>query len=128
MTYLSTVISDKSSYKPAIFRSSITEGQYDASSDFAYTVNLLNGTIHKLTLTANATITFPAVAAGSQFSLMLLQDATGSRTVTWPSSSTILKWPSSTAPTLTGTANKMDIFSFISDGVYWYGILSGQNY
>jgi hypothetical protein len=54
-----------------------------------------------------------------------LQDATGSRTVTWPSS---VKWPASTAPTITSTASKGDKFVFTADGVNWWGSVAGQNY
>jgi len=32
-----------------------------------------------------------------------------------------VKWPSGTAPTLTTTASRWDILTFVSDGTYWYG-------
>jgi hypothetical protein len=50
--------------------------------------------------------------------LHVLQDATGSRTLTW---NTVFKWPAGVAPTLTTTANARDIFSFVSDGTNLYG-------
>jgi hypothetical protein len=83
-------------------------------------------TIHRLVLTGNVTLTFPPVSAGKSFTLALVQDATGSRTVTWPAS---VQWAGGTAPTLTTTANKKDVISFLSDdGVNWTGFVSGQGY
>jgi hypothetical protein len=88
------------------------------------TLLLSNGTVQKFTLTGNGTITMPTAVAGKSFLLMLKQDSTGSRTVTWST----VKWPGDLAPTLTTTALKMDIFSFFSDGTYWYGMSGGSNY
>lgn len=101
-----------------------TETAYVANTSTALTVSLSNGTIQILTLTGNATITMPTAAAGKSFVIILRQDATGSRSVTW----TTVNWPSATAPTITGTASKQDIFSFFSDGTSWYGTTIGQNY
>src|SRR5436190_3270854 len=83
-------------------------------------------TIHRVTLTANCTFTFPTAAAGKSFTLVLVQDATGSRTATWPGS---VLWPGGTAPTLTTTASKRDVVSFLcADGTNWLGFTAGQNY
>lgn len=101
-----------------------TETAYTANSSTAITLALTNGTVQIITLTGNATITMPTAAAGKSFLLILRQDATGSRTVTW----TTVNWPSATAPTITATASKQDIYSFFSDGVSWYGVTIGQNY
>jgi hypothetical protein len=100
------------------------ETLYSANTATAITVALTNGTVQNLTLTGNATITMPTAVAGKSFIIILSQDATGSRTVTW---STVV-WPSATAPTITTTASKKDIFSFFSDGTNWYGTTIGQNY
>ena len=92
----------------------------------SYTINLNNGSLQILTLTANCTFTFPSVfAAGLGLTLLLKQDATGSRTVTWPAT---VKWPNNTAPTITATASKMDKYVFVSDGTNWIGSNAGQNY
>ena len=101
-----------------------TETAYTANTSTAITVSLTNGTVQILTLTGNATITMPAAAAGKSFIIILRQDATGSRTVTWST----VNWPSATAPTVTSTASKQDIYSFFSDGTSWYGTTIGQNY
>lgn len=52
----------------------------------ATTVNAANGTMQTATLTGNVTITLTtSLVLGTQLRLVLTQDATGSRTATWPS-------------------------------------------
>lgn len=102
-----------------------TETTYTANSGASITLDLANGTIQIITLNAaTPAITMPAAAAGKSFLLMLKQDATGSRVPTW----TTVAWPSASAPTLTTTASKLDIISFVSDGTKWYGAAGGLNY
>lgn len=100
------------------------ETPYTANSSTAITLALTNGTVQIITLTGNATITMPTATSGKSFLLMLKQDGTGSRTVTWST----VKWPAGTAPTITSTASKQDIFSFFADGTNWYGVTVAQNY
>jgi hypothetical protein len=102
-----------------------TETTYTANSSTAITLDLANGTLQIITLTGNCVYTFPTATAGKSFTLFQKQDATGSRTVTWPAS---VKWPSSTTPTITSTASKGDKFVFTADGTYWWGSVAGQNY
>jgi hypothetical protein len=96
-----------------------------ANTSTAYTVDIANGTLFDLTLTGNCTFTFPAATAGRQFTLILKQDATGSRTITWPSA---VRWVSGAAPTITPIASRTDVISFVADGTYWLGFVGGQNY
>lgn len=100
-----------------------TETRFTANSSTAITLNLANGTMQDITLTGSPTITMPTAAAGKSF-LLLLRTGTGGFTVTWST----VKWSGGTAPTLTSTASRMDIFSFFSDGTNWYGVTVGQNY
>jgi len=84
------------------------------------TLSLASGTVQTATLTASTACTFtmPTATAGKSFALLLKQAATtGNGTATFTS----VKWSSSGAPTITATAGKMDILSFISDGTNWYG-------
>jgi hypothetical protein len=64
-------------------------------------------------------------AAGTEYFVYLTQDGTGSRTVTWPGT---VKWPAATAPTLTTTAGKTDVFAFLYDGSNYFGRTVGLNY
>lgn len=107
------------------FTNGYTEESVVANTSTAYTIDLANGTLQILTLTGNCTFTFPSAVVGKSFMLLLKQDGTGSRTVTWPAA---VKWPSSTAPTVTATASRLDKYVFTSDGTNWYGSNAGQNY
>ena len=108
-----------------VFTNGYTEENVVANTASAYTIDLDNGSLQILTLTGNCTFTFPTATSGKSFMLLLKQDATGSRTVTWPAA---VKWPASTAPTITSTASKADKYIFTADGTYWYGTTAGQNY
>lgn len=72
---------------------------------------------------ANA-LSFTNGRAGGTYILILKQDGNGSRTVTWPSA---VSWPGGVAPTLTTTASRADVFSFVFDGTVYYGTGS-QNF
>lgn len=110
----------------ATFTNGYTEESVTANTSTAYTIDLANGSVQILTLTGNCTYTFPTPVAGKSFILVQKQDATGSRTVTWPAS---VDWPGGTAPTLTATASKADKFVFTAiDGSNWLGSVAGQNY
>jgi len=100
------------------------ETPYSENSATAITLALTNGTVQIITLTGNATITMPTATSGKSFIMFLKQDATGSRTVTWST----VKWAGGTAPTITSTASRQDIYSFFADGTNWYGVTVGQNY
>lgn len=81
-------------------------------------------TMHDVTLTANCTFTFPTAGAGKSFSLRTVQDATGSRTVTWPAA---VKWAGGNAPTLSTAASSVDAFAFVCfDGTRWEGFFAAK--
>jgi len=107
------------------FTNGYTEETVTANTSTAYTIDLVNGSVQILTLTGNCTFTFPTATAGRSFILILKQDATGSRTATWPAA---VKWPAGTAPTITSTASKSDKYIFTADGTNWIGSNAGQNY
>jgi hypothetical protein len=84
------------------------------------TISLTSGTVQTATLTGNCTFTMPTVVAGKSFILLLRQDATGNRTATF----TGVKFNSAGAPTITATANRLDILTFVADSTNWYGSIS----
>lgn len=110
---------------PTINTGYIEQASSIATASSPYTVDYANGSVQFITLSASITLAFPTAVAGKSIMLFLVQDGTGGRTVTWPAS---VKWPASTNPVLTTTANKADKFVFTSDGTYWYGSNAGQNY
>jgi hypothetical protein len=97
----------------------VAVGTVGASS----TLSLTNGTVQTATLTASTACTFtmPTATAGKSFVLLLKQAAaTGNGTATF----TGVKFGTAGAPTITATAGKMDILTFIADGTNWYGSIA----
>ncbi len=87
------------------------------------TLSLTGGTVQTATLTASTACTFtmPTATAGKSFVMLLKQAAsTGNGTATF----TGVKWGASGAPTITATAGRMDILTFIADGTNWYGSIA----
>jgi hypothetical protein len=74
--------------------------------------------VAKVTLGGNRTLSAPTNGVTGQFiSLAVIQDGTGSRTLTWNSA---YEFTGDTAPTLTTTINKADVFVFRYNGTVWH--------
>lgn len=96
-----------------------------AASGAAEALDLSAASIFNVTLTDNCTFSFAnSPSDGFGFTLILVQDGTGSRTVTWPVS---VEWAGGSPPALTGTAGSKDILTFMTDdgGTTWYGFVAG---
>jgi len=115
------VVTFSKAIKPAL------EANSDGST---VTFDLNEANVHTVTLgvgLGDGTRTFAISneTAGQKFIIRILQDGTGSRTVTWFST---IKWAGGSAPTLTTTANKADVVGFIVTGTDTYdGFVVGQN-
>lgn len=93
----------------------------DGDSGAADTINWNEGNNHKSTLSANCTFAYTAPAGPCHLQHKLVQDATGSRTVTWPAT---VKWAGGSAPTLSTAANAVDIIGLWWDGTNYWGVAS----
>jgi putative exporter of polyketide antibiotics len=101
------------------------KGITTASDGATVTFNLDEASVQTVVLAGNRTLALSNVQVGQIFCLRLVQDTTGSRTVTW---FTTIKWPYNVVPTLTTTANKTDVFVFICTGSGTYdGFTVGMN-
>ena len=81
--------------------------------------------VAKVTLGANRTLGAATNAQTGQFvSLLIIQDGTGSRTVTFNAA---YEFKDDTAPTLTTTAAKGDLFVFRYNGSKWLEVGRNQN-
>ena len=106
----------KAGYFPVTSLTSGATVAWDAGSNQSATLTLA----HNVTI-SNAT----NHAAGGVYLLRIVQGA-AAKTVSWGSG---YKWPGGSAPSMTATANKVDVFTFVSDGTDMYGSFSGsQNY
>jgi len=96
----------------------VSYGVYNiGNSSTAATANWNNGMIQKVTMTGNCTFTLSNPVTGTTYVLKCIQDATGSRTYTWPA--TVI-WPGGSAPTGSG-ASKVDVITLFWDGTNYFG-------
>lgn len=94
-----------------------------AATGASETVDLDLGNVHDFTLSAGTvalTLSGSSSSVACSTTLILRQDGTGNRLVTWPGS---VEWPGSTTPTLGTAADAVDVFSIftVDDGTTWYG-------
>lgn len=91
------------------------------------TIDVTAGPVHRIVLDASCTLTFTSPSSGVAwaFTLIIVEDATGGRTITWPAS---VKWPNATAPTWSTTANARSrlVFQTEDGGTTWDGALVGS--
>ena len=87
--------------------------------------NAITQPVAKVTLGANRTLGAASGGiAGAFISLLIIQDGTGSRTVTFNAA---YEFKDDTAPTLTTTASKGDLFVFRYNGSKWLEVGRNQN-
>jgi len=82
--------------------------------------------VAKVTIAGNRTLALPSnpLGSGQYASLLVIQDGTGSRTLTWNAA---YEFKDDTAPTLTTTASKGDLFTFRYNGAKWLEVGRNQN-
>ena len=89
------------------------------------TWNAINSPVAKVTLAGNRTITVSNnLGTGQYISVLVIQDGTGSRTLTW---NAMFEFKDDTAPTLTTNASKGDLFTFRYNGAKWLEVGRNQN-
>jgi hypothetical protein len=94
------------------------EVDHGTISSTAATVNLSSGNEHKMVLSANVALTFSNPNPGGRYVLVVEQDSTGGRTVSWPAT---VRWPAGVTPTLVATGGFRDLFTFLYTGNLYLG-------
>ena len=122
----STVVDDNKLFLP---NNSAEATSAISISSGSLTIDLNTASVFTVGLTENiTTITLSNVqGAGRSSSFVIVMQADGTaRTVVWPAS---FKWPGDTAPTITSTSGKKDVFVFftVDGGTSWQAFISGQN-
>lgn len=108
---------------PTITTPTITNPAYTAQTlTDAATVSwdMNSGSVATLTLGGNRTLAAPTNLKIGTSVLVVNQDGTGSRTITWNS---IFKWTAGVAPVLSTAASAKDVITFFGDGTNLYGTL-----
>lgn len=103
-----------------------TDGVQTLTDGATIAWDLALGATAEVTLGGNRTLGNPSnFEVGKVYRLRVKQDGTGSRLLTWPG---LIKWPDGTAPTLTTTAGRADLFEFVVVGPDMFGRTIGLNY
>jgi phage-related tail fiber protein len=107
-----------------------TNHDYVEISTNTLTINLSSASVFTVNLTSDITTftltNYPSTTDVVNFVLIVNNDGSP-RTIAWPAS---FRWPGNgNGPSLTETADKFDIFTFISydGGTNWFAIISGKN-
>lgn len=98
----------------ALFNGSLSLANVTANISGSVSLDLSTGNIRTLTLTGTVSALTATNIPTGPLTLVLIQDSTGSRTITsWNS---LFKFAGGTAPTLTTTAGAYDVLDFLCDG------------
>lgn len=114
-----------------VFGGTVNANQYSSTvqtltDGVTVTFNATNGSNAVVTLGGNRTLAWSNTVAGTYYTLRVIQDATGSRTLTLPAGSKVIGGGSG-AITLSTAANAVDLITFYYDGTNYY-ITYGTNY
>jgi len=125
-----TTISGSVTHKEGTVATAGTTLTLDLSTGSSFEVDMSSfttGNINTLTV-LNQTSGLANEQHHRSFLLQVTQH-TQSRNFAWSSINNV-KWPGGTAPTLTTTNDKKDIYSFTTwdNGTTWYARIIGQNY
>ena len=79
------------------------------------------------TLTGNVTLALPTPPStkSATITLVLTQDTTGNRTITWPAA---VKWPDGIAQQPGAGASTMSVIHLLWTGTAWFGMVGGKSF
>lgn len=85
------------------------------------TIDWTNGQKQVITLSGSITLSFTAPNGPCNLTLRIVQDSTGGRTLTWPTS---VLWPAGSKMGLSSSANAEDVLSIYYNGSNYYAVLN----
>jgi hypothetical protein len=132
--WVKTVLQDHASGVDAVFNSLavnwVENKHYRETVDTAtesgtVSLDISSSNVFKRTLDGDTTFEFTGATSspsGHSFTLMVEQDSTGGRSITWPSS---VEWSQGTTPSLPDGADDKSVVSFITldSGTTWIGMV-----
>lgn len=95
-------------------KENISKQENIPDSTSALSINLSQASSFKITLTANCIFTFTNPSTGGVTTLILKQDTTGNRLVTFPAN---VKWQGGIPPQLSTNPGKVDLITLYYDDV-----------
>ena len=115
LTGSTTISPDLKNYTLAVSR--------DTTATGTVTLDFLVANVHDLTLTGNITLILanpPSSTKYGELKIIIRQDATGGRTVAWP---TDIWWPGAVAPVMSSGIDALDVYEVITlnGGLYYLG-------
>lgn len=122
-TFTGTVVNPKLEGAGSATQFPQVVGEYDnGNSGAAITIDFSKGDRQHLSVTSNTTLSFSNAVKGQTVILRIVEDATGSHTITVPSG----LWPNGAAGTFTTTANAINLLAVYFDGTnYLYQLSPG---
>jgi hypothetical protein len=103
---------------PVWVSSGSTDVQQSLTDGTTINWNLASGKAAVVTLGGDRTVAAPAGMSVGTCIMVVKQDATGNRKLSWNS---VFKWPGATPPVLSTAAGAVDVLSFYCDGTFLYG-------
>ena len=129
-----TVIDDSRNISniPTITTTRIAEtAPASVNSSTAVSLDLTTGTVFRVTLTGNATITFTNASGAAAATVILTNDGTAGRSVTFAYSGGTFRYPGGSGSlSRTTAANAIDVWTFFTPdgGTNWYGNIAAKNF
>jgi len=96
----------------------------------SYTIDVRDGSMYDLTVDSDVTFSFDGASetsGGNLVTVILRQDATGGRSINWP---TDILWNAGSAPSLSTNAGDISLITFVTPngGTDWIGLFGGTGF
>lgn len=109
---------------PTIATPLVTTAHAIGTAGATETVNWANGDLQTMTLDENVEITFSNAAAGQRLTLFMLQDGTGTNTITWADTITWQDGITWGDTYYSKTADKMNVVVIYYSGTAYFGMVA----
>jgi hypothetical protein len=120
--FAKTLLDDTSAKAARATLAALPAAAYELTDDATIAIDWDNGATQYVVLGATGrTVTFANPVNGAVYRFIIIQDGSGSQTITtWPT----IKWAGGVAPTLSTTADYIDIVTLLYCNSVYYGDIS----
>ena len=129
LAFVHTDVSGDVRFSEEVTVKTINETHVTTSGSGTQDLNQESANVFIHTSSGNTTFTFsnpPSATYVHSFTVIHKQDGSGGHSITWPGT---VDWPGGSAPSVTSSANAVDVFTFITydGGTSYYGFLAGSD-